>query len=336
MRSLAFLLGLTVLTASPSLGQIFDSIGTRATGMAGAFVAVADDATAAYWNPAGLTTGAFFSLLVDQTRAEQRVSRAGTEGPATDRSGTIVALSTNTVAFSYYRLRINQIDRAVSPAVPDGSAQEDQRGEVALRSWLTHNVAVSGAQIVYPGVSLGTTFRYVRAAVGMAPGNPSQPTEDLLGQAEHLITQAGNKVDLDLGLMLGTATVRVGVVARNLLQPTFGSPDGSNLRLGRQVRAGVGVRPRSGLLVAMDVDVNRQEAVGGDHRNLAAGAEQWFGRWLSIRGGVRVNIEDDDPQAVGAFGLSLALTSGIYLDGQVTRGRNSVEQGWGIAGRVEF
>ena len=122
---------------------------------------------------------------------------------------------------------------------------------------LTHNVAVTGAQLLYPGVSLGTTFRYVRASVGLAPGDPVLPTSDLRRQTEDLVTRAENKVDFDLGLMLGSETVRVGVVARNLLQPTLGTP-------------------------------------------------------------------------------VLALTPGMYLDGQVTRGRESVERGWGIAGRVGF
>src|SRR5438552_15283744 len=34
--------------------QTFDQLGERAQGMGGAFVAVADDASAIYWNPAGL------------------------------------------------------------------------------------------------------------------------------------------------------------------------------------------------------------------------------------------------------------------------------------------
>ena len=88
--------------------------------------------------------------------------------------------------------------------------------------------------------------------------------------------------------------------------------------------------------MAVDVDLSRLETVSGDQRNLVVGVEHWFGGWLGIRGGARFNLEDDDPQIVGAFGLSLALTPGMYLDGQVTRGRESVERGRGIAGRVGF
>ena len=38
----------------PRAAQHFEDVGIRAQGMAGAFVAVADDATATWWNPAGL------------------------------------------------------------------------------------------------------------------------------------------------------------------------------------------------------------------------------------------------------------------------------------------
>ena len=51
-----------LLSFSPARlsAQTWDRVGERAQGMAGAFVAVADDATAAYWNPAGLATGSTF------------------------------------------------------------------------------------------------------------------------------------------------------------------------------------------------------------------------------------------------------------------------------------
>src|SRR4029450_12309789 len=44
-----------------AFSQSFDVIGTRALGMGGAFVAVADDASVTWWNPAGLPN----SLILD-------------------------------------------------------------------------------------------------------------------------------------------------------------------------------------------------------------------------------------------------------------------------------
>lgn len=57
-------IGLIMLAASPALAAwtagnyLKFGIGARALGMGNSFVAVADDATAIYWNPAGLTLGA--------------------------------------------------------------------------------------------------------------------------------------------------------------------------------------------------------------------------------------------------------------------------------------
>ena len=307
-------------------------------GMGGAFVAVADDATAAYWNPAGLTTGAFFSLLVDQTSSQTRLSPSRPDSPGSDEAGIIVGMSTNTTAFSYYRLRINQIERPLDPADSPDPAQKDQWGEATLRSVVTHNVALTGAQLLYPGVSLGTTLRYVRGSFGVALGNPGLTTVAWLREAGHVKRRGQNKVDLDVGLKIGGRRLQVGLVARNLLAPSLDGPDGRSVRLDRQVRVGLAVRPVGRLLVAADVDLSRLSTVHGDRRSLAIGAEQWFGLWLGVRGGARFNLEDldDDPGAVGALGLSVALTSGVYVDAQLTRGRNEVEQGWSIAGRVGF
>ena len=261
--------------------------------MAGAFVAVADDATAVYWNPAGLATGHFLSVLVDRSAVQQRGPR---RAPAVTGSGTIAALSTNEVAFSYYRLRV------------DGA-----------RSLLTHNVAITGAQFAFPGVSFGTSLRYVRGAAGGG----------LRGR---------HAFDVDVGAMIGNDTLRVGIVARNLRRPRLETPGGGGVRLARRVRAGLALRTVAGLLLAADLDLTRArpDAPGGARRNAAAGAERWFGQWLGVRGGARVNFEAEEPRIVGAVGLSVALTSGVYLDGQLTRGREASERGWGVAARVGF
>src|SRR5262249_55908215 len=54
-----------LLWPTAALSQVYESVGIRAQGMAGAFVAVADDASATWWNPAGLATGAYVSSIFE-------------------------------------------------------------------------------------------------------------------------------------------------------------------------------------------------------------------------------------------------------------------------------
>ena len=66
MRPILFVL-LLVVTASDSSAQIVESVGNRALGMGGAFVAVASDSSATWWNPAGLATGPFADMSLGRT-----------------------------------------------------------------------------------------------------------------------------------------------------------------------------------------------------------------------------------------------------------------------------
>ena len=50
-----------IMLALPACGSI--GLGTRAMGMGGAFTAVADDESAFYWNPAGITQVRFASIM---------------------------------------------------------------------------------------------------------------------------------------------------------------------------------------------------------------------------------------------------------------------------------
>lgn len=292
--------------------------------MGGAFVAVADDASASYWNPAGLATGHFLSLLADRSAFTQRRHPDQPGSAAADGSGTITALSTNEVAFAHYRVRVDQ-----ARAEPDGTA--------GVQSLSLQHFAVSGAQPLFPGVSVGTTLRYVRGLSASLRGESGSPIDSLLAAAGTARARGQGAFDVDVGLMIGTETVRIGLVARNLRQPSFEMPDGGTFDLDRHVRAGLSVRTVAGLLISADVDLHsRSDAIDGQRRNVALGAEHWFGQWLGVRGGVRANLEAEDPRMIRAVGISLAVASGVYLDGQITRSRNSAERGWGVAARVGF
>lgn len=107
--------------------QGFEAVGTRALGMGGAFVA--DDASAVYWNPAGLATGAFLSLVADTNRSETRLNRSESETAAVDESGLLLGFLTSTSGFSYYRLRSNQIAWPFSASLLAAGVREDLGGE---------------------------------------------------------------------------------------------------------------------------------------------------------------------------------------------------------------
>src|SRR6476646_9447525 len=90
--------------AQSAAAQAFDPVTTRAAGMAGAFVAVTDDASAVYWNPGALASGALFSLLIDRTSGESSLDEPA-DSIGGGRSATVLALSTPPFGVTYYRLR---------------------------------------------------------------------------------------------------------------------------------------------------------------------------------------------------------------------------------------
>src|SRR3982751_3485478 len=68
--------------AAPAAAQTTDAIGVRAQGMGGAFTAVADDATASWWNPSGMAGGAYFNALLESGgQTEPRAERTSTGDP---------------------------------------------------------------------------------------------------------------------------------------------------------------------------------------------------------------------------------------------------------------
>jgi len=90
--------------ARPARAQAEPPVGVRAAGMGGAFTAVADDGSATFWNPAGLASGAFFSLVLDWNTLDHR-------------SATLIALGTPPLGLSYYRTTTGELASGRNPFV---------------------------------------------------------------------------------------------------------------------------------------------------------------------------------------------------------------------------
>ncbi len=310
---------LAVCAGPPAAAQPVEVLGTRAAGMAGAFVAVADDATAVYWNPAGLGTGDFFSLVAGYARfTGGDEDRARTRDSAAD-----VFVGTLPLGFGYYRLQTAGVARP--PGVPEAWA---------ISRLTTHHVAVAVAQSLGEYINVGGAVKVVHGGAG-AGIVPDQPPAQALDLAADLPAEGATKLDADLGVMVRAGAVRVGLVARNLGAPSFATGSGTSETLDRQVRVGAAFLPVRGLTISMDADLTRTETADGDWRAIAAGIEQRVAAVVVVRGGVMASTAGDARPAAAA-GASIALTSLLHIDVHGTLGGSAAPRGWGVSLRASF
>ena len=314
--------------------QTFEAVGTRAAGMGGAFVAVADDASAAYWNPAGFAAGNLFTMVLDRTAAG--VDPGGSSEGAASGSGSLVSLGMPALGLSYYRLHATGLTPGALTTAADGDSRKSSgAGQLRLERLITHHFGATLLQSIAPGLAVGATLKLVRGFAASAIV-PDGDREALLDDASHLSGRASSRFDADIGVMANRGRVKGGITVRNLMQPGFGSAgEPGRLTLRRQARAGVAFVPVDGWVMAGDLDLTRTPGPTGDVRSLAAGTEGRLGRKAFVRGGLRVNTAGSRAPIVAAGGSYAVMTS-ILLDAQVTGGSDRAQRGWGIAARFVY
>lgn len=303
-------------------------------GMAGAFVAVADDASAVYWNPAGLATGPFFSMSIEYSGRDQlpETDPAHLLDPARGQSTIGALVGTPPLGLSYLRQRFTE----VHPVVPTSTGREPSRtAEDAYASLVTHQAGVTLLHSITTDLIVGTTLKFVRGIASSGTLPAGDTPEDTLGAAADLIGQASNRFDLDAGVLAIAGDFRFGAAFRNLARPGFDAPDGTRLTLDRLARVGAAWVYRDLTTVAADVDLTKTEAVDGTTRRVAIGIEHRGWTRAAVRGGIRF-ATDSAVSTVVAAGGSVAVKAGLWVDGEWTIQTRTGQGAWGLAGRVAF
>lgn len=327
-----------ILAAACALAGVAQAqpLGTRANGMAQAFVAVADDASSVYWNPAGMATGAYVSFVLDFGAGDSLPG--GSRGPEAGSKGNarLLAFTLPPLGVSYYRL--SHVTAGPDEAAePTGPSREE--GRRSVQRLTTSHLGVTLAQSLNQWVVVAGTVKLVRGEVSRGLVGLAG-VSDALDAADGLPHDATSRADVDAGAMLAVDRWRVGVVARNLTTPSFEGPDGgASVELEREVRLGVawghGWPGTSRVVVSADADLTERSAPGGDRRDIAAGVETWWlGQRLGVRGGVRGSTAGA-ARPVLATGVSAALTSGFFVEAHVAGGDRG-GRSWSIGARVTF
>lgn len=227
--------------------------GARALGMGGAFVGVADDATAMFWNPAGLawTSG-------------WEVTGMYTAGMNVDRQYNYVGFSRNGDTFAYGLQWINAGMQDIVQRNENGLDQgEFNFGDNAFSLSLAKG---------FDMFALGVTGKYLRQSVG----------------AEVAGDEAVSGFGVDLGLGMGlTDWARVGLSVQNVAGQ-LGTVDKVNT-IPATLRAGLAIMPIPGLTTAFDLEKTRDE----DDYVFHGGAEFAVPVTEELGTALRLGINDD-------------------------------------------
>lgn len=325
-----------LLLASRTEAQ--DGPGTRAAGMGGAFVAVADDASAVYWNPAGLASGPVLNLLVDFGARELTPGSPADSGAFGGRDTTrLIALGLPPLGLSYYRLSSIGVV-SVSPAVVGTDGRQEEG--TSARRLTTNHFGITLLQSVGGPLAVATTLKLVRGSV--VGGTVSGGTwDEVLNRGGDLEGESRTQADLDVGVMLNAGRVRLGLVGRNMREPNFAreGEDDTGARLERQVRFGAawglrwpGITP---LIASFDADVTKRPDIGGERRDVAAGVEVWgVEQRFGLRAGWRASTVGER-RPVGTVGASFLVWRGAFVDAHIARGSDE-QRAWSVGGRFTY
>jgi hypothetical protein len=327
-----------LVTPGAARSQTIETVGERAMGMGGAFVAVADDSTATWWNPAALAAGPFVDVAIGASR--QQFRRDGE--PRGRDAATAISLSTPPFGVSYYRLRITNIQPAGPIVAASGNREAERVG--AVSSLRLHDLGVTVLRTLFTGVHVGTTLKFLRGRVEHTTSDLGLPPEELLDLGDDAHGgRAQGQFDADVGVLAVAGPWRVGGTVRNVREAEFEGADGGTLiRLPRQARVGVAfdaaARRAAGAAwtVSADVDVATYATGTGDRRVMAAGAERWLaGKRIGVRGGARFNQVGNKERSATA-GVSAAIRPGLFVEAHAVAGGSDDERGWGVAARFSF
>jgi hypothetical protein len=316
-RLLSWAAALTLVPALAGAQVVtFEAVGERALGMAGAFVGVANDATAVAWNPAGLVSGGPAGMTIGWDQLQVGKSLDAVRPGGRRQRASLTSLGTWPIGVSYGTVDVAEVSRA---------------GDT-LDVFRLGQAGLTVLQSVMPGLVVGSTMRVLRG--GRASGLVGGPTfGDAFSAARNIELARRTAFDLDVAAMASSSTVRIGVILKNLRSPNFDRKAEAASPLPRQGRLGLALLPTDGVTLAIDLDLNTADLTGGLRQECAIGGEAALGARFSVRSGLLWSLKGAR-ELTGTVGASLKIRQSLWLDGHYGRARHDEAREGGVALRA--
>jgi hypothetical protein len=210
-------------------------------------------------------------------------------------------------AFVSSPLQVNCSPNCTSPTSASLTGQFAIRGLEARQAAFSYAYAFADRTF-----SIGVTGKLIQGAAYSGTTNIQGSSDntslvsDNLGKAK-----TSTAFGIDVGAMYRPSSwLRLGIVAKDINQPTFDTPGGGEFKLTPQVRGGVAVNPWDTLTVTMDADITSNKTLVPDikSRVISLGAEQTiFSELLSLRVGAFKNTADANSYITPTAGLGIRL-----------------------------
>ncbi len=342
---LGWCLATSMLSPVTVMAVEFALVGPRAIGMGGAGVAVTTDALATYWNPAGLAMKQSVDFLIQGS--VQGVDRFGFKDIIDDIDAIDTNIVANQTSLQALLDKLSAPGTSFSGIGAGGVYLKGYLGNHAFGVNIS-DVATGGMFAPRPMTALisGTSlvvdtpldvqalearqagFSYARAlaqrtvfvgaTVKVIQGAAYFNEVQVIG-ADGTIkfiddlkkAEISTKVGVDVGAIYRPSSrIIIGVVGKDLNEPTFDAPGGREFKLNPQVRGGIAFKPYSTLTLTFDGDVtsNKTLVPGVKSRVLSLGAEQTLlSEFLSLRVGAFDNVEDAKSVVTPTAGLGLRI-----------------------------
>jgi len=317
---------------APATGSAieFAIVGPRATAMGGAGVATTTDSMATYWNPAGLAMTQTSDIHVQGSvqgidrlgvldtvkqindldtnnlssipQAQALANKLNQPGASVSAIGAAGAYFKGYWGNSAFGFNVSDVGtsggfiKTPVSITPTGS-QYQVNGQFSVRGLELRQAAFSYAYAFSDRTfAIGATVKAIQGAaytgiLDVNKANDFDNIKDSFGKAK-LSTAIG----IDVGAVFRPATwLRFGVVGKDINAPTFDAPDGSQFKVGPQVRGGIAVNPDASLTLTFDGDITSNQTLvpGLKSRVLSLGAEQTvLSEFFALRIGVLKNVED--------------------------------------------